>query len=106
MKILVFAPMIFLCTGGALAAPPSGFEGRVESLRKDIGVPGMAIAIVEKDQATLVKGFGIKRLGSPDPVDADTIFPTGSTGKAFTVAALGILVDEGKINWDDNVIDR
>ena len=39
-------------------------------------------------------------------MDADTIFPTGSTGKAFTVAALGILVDQGKIGWDDKVIDR
>ena len=95
MKILSFAPMLCLCTAGAFAAPPSGFDGRVESLRKDIGVPGMAIAIVENDQITLAKGFGIKRLGSPDPVDAGTIFPTGSTGKAFTVAALGILVDEG-----------
>jgi CubicO group peptidase (beta-lactamase class C family) len=45
-------------------------------------------------------------LGKPDPVDADTIFPTGSTGKAFTVAALGILVDQGKIGWDDKVIDH
>src|SRR6202035_3362375 len=106
MKSLVLAALMSLCTAPALAAPPSGFEGRVESLRKDIGVPGMAIAIVENDQVTLAKGFGTKRLGSPDPVDADTIFPTGSTGKAFTVAALGILVDEGKIGWDDKVIDR
>jgi len=45
MKILVFAPMLFLCTAGAFAAPPSGFDGRVESLRNDIGVPSMAIAI-------------------------------------------------------------
>ncbi len=44
--------------------------------------------------------------GSSDPVDADTIFMTGSTGKAFTVAALGVLVDQGKIGWDDKVIDR
>ena len=106
MKSLVLAALMSLCTAPALAAPPSGFEGRVESLRKDIGVPGMAIAIVENDNVTLAKGFGTKRLGSPDPVDADTIFPTGSTGKAFTVAALGILVDEGKISWDDKVIDR
>ncbi|MDP9008729.1 MAG: serine hydrolase [Pseudomonadota bacterium] len=106
MKTLVPASLMFLCIAAALAAPPAGFEGRVESLRKDIGVPGMAIAIVEDDRITLAKGFGVKRLGSPDAVDADTIFPTGSTGKAFTVAALGILVDEGKINWDDKVIDR
>jgi CubicO group peptidase (beta-lactamase class C family) len=106
MKILAPAFLTFFGISSAVAAPPAGFEARVESLRKEIGVPGMAIAIVENDQVTLAKGFGIKRLGSPDPVDADTIFPTGSTGKAFTVAALAILVDEGKISWDDKVIDR
>ena len=66
----------------------------------------MAIAIVEGDGVTFARGFGVKALGKADPVDADTIFPTGSTGKAFTVAALGILVDEGKIGWDDKVIDH
>jgi CubicO group peptidase (beta-lactamase class C family) len=106
MKNLALVPLMLLCAAVAVAAPPAGFEGRVESLRKDIGVPGMAIAIVEDDKVTLAKGFGVKRLGSPETVDADTIFPTGSTGKAFTVAALGILVDQGKIGWDDKVIDH
>jgi CubicO group peptidase (beta-lactamase class C family) len=66
----------------------------------------MAIAIVEDERVTFAKGFGVKALGKPDPVDADTIFPTGSTGKAVTVAALAVLVDQGKIDWDDRVIDR
>jgi CubicO group peptidase (beta-lactamase class C family) len=101
----MIAPLL-ICSAAAFAAPPAGFESRVENLRKDIGVPGMAIAIVENDQVTMAKGFGVKRLGSSDAVDADTIFPTGSTGKAFTVAALGILVDQGKIGWDDKVIDH
>ena len=106
MKIFALASLTFLGISAAVAAPPSGFDARVESLRKQIGVPGMAIAIVENDKVTLAKGFGVKRLGSPERVDADTIFPTGSTGKAFTVAALGILVDQGKIGWDDKVIDH
>ena len=106
MKNLALVPLMLLCAVVAVAAPPAGFEGRVESLRKQIGVPGMAIAIVEDDKVTLAKGFGVKRLGSAEAVDADTIFPTGSTGKAFTVAALGILVDQGKIGWDDKVIDH
>src|SRR5450631_3234826 len=106
MKTLFSAPLILLCTAAAFAAPPSGFESRVEMLRKEVGVPGMAIAIVEDDQVTLAKGFGTRALGSPEPIDADTIFPTGSTGKAFTVAALAVLVDQGKIGWDDKVIDH
>ncbi len=102
---LSVALSLTLCAA-ALASPPGDFDARVETLRKQIGVPGMAIAIVENGQVTLAKGYGVKKLGSPDPVDADTIFPTGSTGKAFTVADLALLVDEGKIGWDDKVIDH
>jgi CubicO group peptidase (beta-lactamase class C family) len=90
----------------ALAAPPQGFEQRAEQARKEVGVPGMAIAIVEDDRVTFAHGFGVRALGEPASVDADTIFPTGSTGKAFTVADLAVLVDTGKIGWDDRVTDR
>ncbi|MGH8123268.1 MAG: serine hydrolase domain-containing protein, partial [Rudaea sp.] len=106
MKRLILTALSLACSCAALAAPPAGFEQRVETLRKQIGVPGMAIAIVENDQVTFAKGFGVRKLGAAERVDADTIFPNGSTGKAFTVADLAILVDEGKIGWDDKVIDR
>lgn len=90
----------------AAAAPPDGFDARVEALRKAAGVPGMTIAIVENGKPTLTRGFGLRRLGAPERVDADTIFPTGSTGKAVTTAALATLVDAGKIGWDDKVVDH
>jgi len=90
----------------ALGAPPQGFERRVEQARSEVGVPGMAIAIVENDQVTFAHGFGVRALGAAERVDADTIFPTGSTGKAFTVADLAVLVDAGRIGWDDRVTDR
>src|SRR5271170_7462803 len=102
----VAALLVLAFASAASAAPPAGFEGRVEKLRTEVGVPGMAIAIVEDGKVTLAKGFGARALGSSEPIDADTIFPTGSTGKAFTVAALAVLVDQGKIGWDDKVIDR
>jgi CubicO group peptidase (beta-lactamase class C family) len=106
VKHIAVALLVLAFAAAAAAAPPAGFEARVEMLRKEVGVPGMAIAIVEDDQVTLAKGFGTRALGSSEPIDADTIFPTGSTGKAFTVAALAVLVDQGKIGWDDKVIDR
>ena len=90
----------------AAAAPPDGFDARVEALRQATGVPGMSIAIVEDGHVTLASGYGVRKLGEPDKVDADTIFPTGSTGKAFTTAALATLVDAGKMSWDDKVTDR
>jgi CubicO group peptidase (beta-lactamase class C family) len=97
---------LILVPGAALAAPPADFDQRVESLRQSYGVPGIAIAIVEDGRTTMARGFGVTDLDAPRPVDADTNFFTGSTGKAFTAAALALLVDEGRLGWDDPVIDH
>lgn len=98
-------PALLLSTPG-LADPPAGFDARVEQVRKDAGTPGMAVAIVENGKVVLAKGYGVRKLGAPEPVDADTIFMIGSTGKAFTSAALATLVDAGRIGWDDRVVDH
>jgi CubicO group peptidase (beta-lactamase class C family) len=90
----------------ALAEPPAGFEQRVDELLRAYGAPGAAVAIVENGRTTMARGFGVTDLSAPRPVNADTIFSTGSTGKAFTSAALAILVDQGRIGWDDKVIDH
>lgn len=65
--------------------------------------PGMAIAIVKDDKQVFAKGYGVRELGKPEPVDADTVFAIASNSKAFTTAALAILVDEKKLSWDDKV---
>lgn len=98
--------MLLLAGSPALADPPGGFDARVERLRRATGVPGMAVAIVENGKIMLAKGYGVKRLGRSDPVTPATIFPNGSTGKAFTTAALALLVDRGRIGWDDRVINH
>jgi CubicO group peptidase (beta-lactamase class C family) len=90
----------------AWAAPPARFAARVEAVRTAAEVPGMAIAIVENGAVTLSRGFGVRKLGGLDKVDGDTIFMTGSTGKAMTTAALATLVDAGKLKWDDRVTDH
>jgi len=97
--------VLFAASLPAWAAPPAKFEARVEAVRKAAEVPGMAIAIVENGKVTLARGFGVRKMGSPEQVDADTIFMTGSTGKAMTTAALATLVDAGKLKWDDRVAD-
>ena len=70
---------------------------------QDWQVPGFAMAIVKDDSVVLARGYGVRQLGKPEPVDAHTLFAIASNSKAFTSAALAILVDEGKINWDDPV---
>ncbi|MEI6156977.1 MAG: serine hydrolase domain-containing protein, partial [Atribacterota bacterium] len=82
------------------------FEEYAEQARKDWGIPGMAIAIVQGDQLIYAQGFGVKKLGGSDPVDENTIFQIGSTSKAFTVSLVSMMVDEGKLNWKDKVVDH
>ncbi len=97
---------LVMAAAAAQAEPPPGFEQRVEDLRKAFGAPGVAVTIVEDGKVTLARGWGVRDITTSQPVDADTIFFTGSTGKAFTNAALATLVDAGKLNWDDKVIDH
>ncbi len=96
-----------LCVAAmAHAQVPAAFDARVEQAMRSRDVPGMAISIVQDGRIVHAKGYGVRRLGGTEAVDADTLFPTGSTGKAVTAAALAILVDDGKLGWDDKVIDH
>ena len=72
---------------------------------KTFDVPGIAVAIVKDGKVIHAKGYGVRSLNSKLAVDANTDFGIASNSKAFTVAALGILVDEGKLTWDDKVTD-
>ena len=102
---VVLATLLFVQP--ALATQlPADLDASVENAMQSHGVPGIAISIVEDGKPVLAKGYGVRKLGSPERVDADTIFPTGSTGKAVTTAALAVLVDQGKLGWDDKVIDH
>ena len=71
---------------------------------RDWKVPGLAIAVVKDDSVVLAKGYGVRAMGKPDAVDAGTRFAIGSTTKAMTALALGMLVDEGKVKWDEPVV--
>ncbi len=64
---------------------------------------GMAIAIVKDDKVVLAKGYGVRDIGKADKVDENTLFAIASNSKAFTTASLAILVDEGKLNWNEKV---
>src|SRR5688572_14630019 len=82
---------------------PAALDRIIESTRKAWNVPGVAVAIVHRDETVYLKGFGVRLVGSNDPVTPDTRFAICSATKAFATAAIGILVDDGKMNWDDPV---
>src|SRR5690242_2174924 len=80
--------------------PYPGLEQYVRKALAEWKVPGAAIAIVRNDSVIYAQGFGVRELGRPERVDAKTIFGIGSNSKAFTAAALEMLVDAGKMNLD------
>src|SRR5205807_8847596 len=86
-------------------ALPRDFDAYVIRTMKQFQVPGMAIAVVKDGRVVLAKGYGVRRLGDPAPVDEHTLFGIASNTKAFTATAIGILVEEGKLQWDAPVVN-
>jgi len=96
-----------LLAASALAAqsPVPRIDALAERARATFAVPGLSIAVVKDGAVVLVKGYGVKKLGESAPVGARTLFGIASNTKAFIAASLAILVDEGKLRWDDRVVD-
>ncbi|MCW3115974.1 MAG: beta-lactamase, partial [Chitinophagaceae bacterium] len=80
-------------------------DSLVEKVLKTFEVPGIAVAIIKDGQIIHSKGYGVRSLDTKKKMDENTLFGIASNSKAFTVAALGILTDEGKLKWDDKVTD-
>ena len=102
-------PLFFLFLFGASPVhaerdPLEGVDAYIQKSMADWQVPGLAIAVVKDDKVVFIKGYGVREVGKPAPVDENTVFPLSSLTKAFTAAAVGILVDEGKLSWDDPVV--
>jgi CubicO group peptidase (beta-lactamase class C family) len=73
----------------------------IRAAMKQWHVPGVAVVIVQDNRIVYLKGFGVRELGGKEPVTPDTVFPIASNTKAFTTLAMAMLVDDGKMTWDD-----
>jgi CubicO group peptidase (beta-lactamase class C family) len=85
------------------AEPYPGLDAYVTGALATWNVPGLALAIVRHDSVIYARGYGVRTVGTNDRVDDRTVFAIGSCTKAFTTAALAMLVDEGKVRWDGHV---
>jgi CubicO group peptidase (beta-lactamase class C family) len=93
---------------GATAGPPPSLDGAavdalVQESLKTWQVPGAAVAVIRGEDVLYLRGAGLREVGKPSVVTADTVFAVGSTTKAFTSTAMAMLVDEGRMGWDDPV---
>lgn len=93
----------------ALAQPPAAASATLDAFARramdTFATPGMAVVVVDAS-GIHTHAWGVRKLGDAAPVGPHTIFPIGSNTKAFTAAALAILVDQGKLRWDDRVVDK
>ena len=97
-KLFLFSLAAILLQG----AEPD-VKGLIEAARSAWAVPGVAVAIVKDDKTLYLDGHGVREVGKPEPVTSHTAFQIASTTKAFTTTAMAMLVDEGKLAWDDPV---
>src|SRR5262245_61758060 len=93
-------------TGAALNDLLAKFDAYAESSRQRSGVPGMAIAVIQGQDVVWSKGYGARVVGEAAAVEPSTVFQIGSISKSFTATVMGVLVDEGKIRFEDRVVDR
>ena len=89
---------------GAKPALPPDFDAYVARVLQTFRVPGVAVAIVKDGRVVLARGYGVRKLGQAAPVTPRTRFGIASNTKLFTATALGLLVEEGKVDWDAPVI--
>ncbi len=99
------AKALALALAAAAFCSAQDVDALVERARQEFNVPGIAVAVVKDGKVVLEKGYGVRRTGQPAPVTPDSLFRIASNTKAFTSAALGILVDQGKIRWTDRVVN-
>ncbi len=117
LRPLIFAAVLALVavgtSAGQRASPPQdrmptelvGLDAYVEAAMRAWKVPGLSLVVVKGDRVVYERGYGVREVGRPEPVDAHTVFAVASNTKAVPAAALATLVDRGRLSWDARVAD-
>jgi CubicO group peptidase (beta-lactamase class C family) len=103
VTLLLLSALVIAADGQPLSSRQ--IDRLTKRVMKEFSVPGIAVAVVMDDSIIHMKGYGVRSIASRQKTDEHTLFAIASNTKAFTVAALGILVDEGKLTWETRVID-
>jgi len=99
---------LLLCCGISLKAQilsSHQIDSLVEKTLTTFNVPGIAVSVIKDGKIIHLKGYGVRSIKTNKKVDENTLFGVASNTKAFTAAAIGMLVDEKKITWDTKVTD-
>ncbi|KZN66466.1 hypothetical protein N473_08730 [Pseudoalteromonas luteoviolacea CPMOR-1] len=103
---IIFSQFLFTPTCFGSTLEHKQIDALVEKAMGKLNIPGIALAVVSGNEVLYAKGHGVQSIETHTPVDTDTLFQVASISKSFLTAAFALLVDEGKLSWDDKVIDH
>ncbi len=101
----MYPRLLLVLVIAGIARGQGNLDDVVKRTLQEFDVPGMAVGVIQDGNVQMLKGYGVRKLGGSAPVTGKTLFGIASNTKAFTAAALAILVDEKKIDWDQRVVD-
>ena len=115
-RLLTLAALLLACLAPLMAQGQTAEASERDAIYDNIdsyarkvlrqwSIPGFALEVVKDGEVVLAKGYGVRDRIDKVPVDANTVFQIGSVSKSFTAALMAMMVDEGKVRWDDKVKD-
>jgi len=102
LGLLLMAPFVF----SQNSKKAKILDGMIQDGMTDWKIPGLAVVVVKDGETVFKKTYGVKSIETQEPVTGETLFAMASTTKAMVAMSLGILVDEGKLNWNDKVLQH
>jgi CubicO group peptidase (beta-lactamase class C family) len=103
----VLIPVIFVLFSACTSAPPGDpdmeLDSRINNAMNQWEIPGLAVVVVKGGDSIFMKGYGSRAVGTAKPIDAETYLQIASNSKMFAAYTIGMLVDDGLLNWDDPV---
>lgn len=106
IKLSIVLLLIAVSTFGQFSDQNKELDQMIKQGIKDWKIPGMAVTVVKDGEVVFLETYGVKDQDSKEKVDKETLFTMASTTKAMVAISIGILVDRGKLNWDDKVRDH
>jgi CubicO group peptidase (beta-lactamase class C family) len=103
LTVLITTLLVVVTSAAPAPVDVAALDEECSSALKAFGTPGMAVAVVQNGAPLLIRGYGVREVGRSDTVDEHTAFAIASNTKAFTAAAVAMLVDRGVLGWDDRV---
>jgi CubicO group peptidase (beta-lactamase class C family) len=104
-KLFAFVFICLLYTNTKAQMAEAAIDSLVKEVLKTFDVPGISVGIIKDGKLVHAKGYGVRSLKNNLPMDENTLVGIASNSKAFTSAAIAMLIDEGKMKWDDKVRD-